>query len=235
MRDLVYLPIGLIKVSDAEYWERSLAYFVKLKSLYRNNTHYNFSLRSLGEKIKCSPACLSHHLKILEQKGLIKFHSKNITFIGLKKLSGIYGINNIAVPVDFKNQLDLLRAQIIRFNLTAQTHRIKKSGIQQRKKGFVPLTRFEKMNSSYVGLSAKGIGNLFGLSQASGSRIRKKLSDMGLISVNRMYSVLLKGIDKRDFNQLRNGFDIPYYSFIRDGKVLIERRPLMEYNIGIRK
>ena len=66
MRSVVFLPIQLIKDADNEYWLRSLAYFVRLKSLYKNNTHYGFTLRSLAERIGCSPACLSFHLKILE-------------------------------------------------------------------------------------------------------------------------------------------------------------------------
>ena len=188
MRDTVFLPINLIKEAEQEGWLRSLAYFVRCKSLYQNNTHYNFSLRTLGERIKCSPACLSVHLKVLEGKGLVRLHSGNITFSGLKKMQSRYGLKNMGVPVNWKNQHDILRGQIIRFNLTAQSYNIQRSGLQKWERGFIPLTKDEKTNSSYAGLSAKGIGKLFDRSGGSGSRIRKKLQELNQFSVTRVYS-----------------------------------------------
>lgn len=229
MRNLVFMPVLLIKKAETDNWLRSLAYFTRLKSLYKNNTHYNFSLRSLSVKLKCSPACLSHHLKVLEEKQLIRYTGGNITFLGLRKLQSLYKLVNIGVPVDHKNQLDILRGQIIRFNLTAQAHRIKKSEIQIRKKGFIPLTRDEKTNSSYVGLSAYGIASLFCMSKASGSRIRKKLNILGQVRSKRVFSVFLRGVGIKDYTILKRNSDIPPFSFFRDGKIIIERRNKMEY------
>jgi hypothetical protein len=233
MRDKVYLPIDLIKAADNEYWMRSLAYFVRLKSLYKNNTHYRFSLRSLAEKAKCSPACLSFHLKVLEEKGLVSRHAGNITFAGLWKMQKQHRYRNIAVPVNFKNQYDILRGQIIRFNLSSQEYNIKKSGIQLRKrKQGVPFSKTEMTQSSYPGLSAAGIGNLFGLSTMSGSRVRQKLENLGHISCQRVYSILFKGISEKDYRFMKWGGNIPLYSFWKDGRVLVERRPEMKYLLG---
>lgn len=229
MRDLVFLPINLIKEAEQDGWLRSLAYFVRCKSLYQNNTHYNFSLRTLGERIKCSPACLSAHLKVLEGKGLITYHSGNITFSGLRKMQSRYSLKNVGVPVDFKNQHDILRGQIIRFNLSAQSYNIRKSGIQLWRKGFVPITKDEKANSSYTGLSAKRIGSLFNRSAGSGSRIRKKLKDLTQFSVTPVYSVLFDKTSLIDFKNMRKQFTIPPYSFYREGRILIQRRSCMEY------
>lgn len=233
MRDKVYLPIDLIKTADNEYWGRSLAYFVRLKSLYKNNTHYNFSLRSLAEKAKCSPACLSFHLKVLKEKGLVITHAGNITFAGLWKMQKSHRYRNIAVPVNFKNQYDILRGQIIRFNLSAQEHNIKKSGIQLRKrKQGVPFSKTEMTQSCYPGLSAAGVGNLLGLSTMTGSRVREKLENFGLLSVQRVYSILFQGISERDYRNMKWGGDIPQYSFWKQGRVLVERRPQMKYLLG---
>lgn len=115
MRSTVFLPVALIKKANDDGWLRSLAYFVRLKSLYKNNTHYNYSLRSLAAAIKCSPACLSVHLRELMGRGLVRHHAGNITFLGFKKLQELYKPATIGVPVDFKNQYDLVRGQIIRF------------------------------------------------------------------------------------------------------------------------
>lgn len=229
VRRVVFLPIELIKAADNEYWLRSLAYYIRLKSLYKNNTHYGFTLRSLAEKVGCSPACLSFHLKILESKGLIRKHGGNVTFLGMNKLRSLFKYNVIGVPVNRKHQHDILRGQLIRFNLSAQQHKIKKSGTQMRTKGFIPFTQTEKTNSSYVGLSAAGVGNVLGLSQKSGSRIREKLNVLGQIRGKRVYSILMKNIGLRDFTIMRREGDIPPYSFYRDNKVIVERRMKMEY------
>ncbi len=232
MRNLVYLPIALIKAADNERWERSLAYFIKLKSLHKNNTHYGFTLRSLAVKVKCSPACLSHHLKVLESKGLITYHAGNITFAGLKKLQAKYNNNNFPVPVDFKNQTDILRGQIIRFNLSAQEHNIRKSGIQIRKTKSVPYTKSEKMESCYAGLSAAGIGNLFDLSAASGGRIREKLKNLGYLSVKRVFSILFKGISEKEYRNMKWNGVIPIYSFWKGGNIAVERRTELRWLLG---
>jgi len=229
MRRVVFLPIELIKAADNEYWLRSLAYFVRLKSLYKNNTHYGFTLRSLAARVGCSPACLSFHLKILESKGLIRKHQENITFLGLNKLRSLFKYNVIGVPVNGKHQHDILRGQLIRFNLSAQKHKIKKSGTQMRTKGFIPLTQTEKANSSYVGLSAAGVGYVLGLSQKSGSRIREKLNMLGQFRCKRVFSVYMRNIGLRDFTIMRREGDIPAYSFYRDNKVIVERRMRMEW------
>lgn len=229
MRRVVFIPIELIKSADNEYWLRSLAYFIRLKSLYANNTHYNFTLRSLAEQVKCSPACLSHHLKLLKIKGLVRIHGRNITFLGMNKLRSLYKYNVIGVRVNPEHQHDILRGQLIRFNLSAQKHRIKKSATQMRTKGFIPLTQTEKANSSYVGLSAAGVGNVLGLSQKSGSRIRNKLNLLGQFRCKRVYSIFLRDIGLRDFTIMRRGGDIPSYAFYRDGKVIVERRMRMEW------
>lgn len=233
MRNLVYIPIELIQTADKEYWMRSLAYFVRLKSLYKNNTHYHFSLRSLAEKAKCSPACLSFHLKVLEAKGLVTYHAGNITFAGLAKMQAKHRRRNIGVPVNFKNQYDILRGQIIRFNLSAQEYNIKKSGVQiRKKKQGVPFSKTEMIDSCYPGLSAEGVGNLFGLSTASGSRIRGKLENFGLLSLTRVYSILFSGFKEKDYRNMKWEGIIPQYSFFKQGRILVERRPQLKYIMG---
>jgi hypothetical protein len=98
-----------------------------------------------------------------------------------------------------------------------------------RTKGFIPLTRTEKTNSSYVGLSAAGVGNVLGLSQKSGSRIREKLNMLGQFRCQRVYSVYMRNIGLKDFNIMKREGDIPSYAFYRDNKVIVERRMKMEY------
>lgn len=164
----------------------------------------------------------------MEENGLVRHHGGNLTFLGLWKLRCKYKYNSIGVPLNHKNQYDILRAQIIRFNLTAQAYRMRKSEIHLRN-GFVPKKKTEKISSNYVGLSSQGVGKLFGLSKASGSRIRQKLSKLNVLKTERQFSVLYKNVDRVHFTAMRNNFIIPQYSFLRSGRVVVELRNRIEY------
>lgn len=229
MRKVVFLPVALIKEANNEGWLRSLAYFVRLKSLYKNNTHYNFSLRSLAKKAQCCPVTLSVHLKELEKHGLIRRHGGNMTFSGLQKLRDKYKPATIGVKVDFKNQYDIVRGQIVRFNLSAQEYNIKKSGSQIQHCAYVLNTKKEKASSSYVGLSALGVGNLFGLTGASGSRIRKKLKLLGQIEAKKVFCILLRNISEKQYQDMKWIGSIPIYSKYKEGNVVVERRNRISY------
>jgi hypothetical protein len=232
MRVIIFLPIGLIKQAQADNWLRSLAYFVRLKSLYKNNTHYNFTLRSLAGRMRCSPAALAHHLKILKSQDLIRYHDRNLTFCGLKKLQAQYGEKNIGIPVDRQNQLEVLRAQLIRLNLGNQAYRIHKAGIQKRSTRYIPWTKTERFSSCYVGLSCTGFGRIFGLSPSSGARIRKRLVRRGILDQTRVYSVIIAGVGEREFRRMKIEGGIPVFCKLVNGKVLVERRSELRYNKG---
>jgi hypothetical protein len=127
-RSTVYLPIKLINQANNENWLRSLAYLVRLKAAYKNPTFFKFSLRKVAASIKCSPACLAFHLKVLEQHGLVRFHSSNLTVTGYRALERMFRTKRFTgVTVDIKNQYDILRSLIIKFNLQRQEYRMRKN------------------------------------------------------------------------------------------------------------
>jgi hypothetical protein len=240
LRDVVFIPVKLIKAAHEEGWLPSLAYFVRMKSLYVNNTHYNFSLRSLGGKLKCCPATLSHHLKQLGHNELIVDHAGNMTFKGLKKLQALYGQKVIGVPVNHKNQLTALRAQLIRFNLSCQNYNIKRSGVQKCQPAETPINTSERTNSCYTGLSTYGFGRVLGLSKAQGALLRRQMIGLGILSATRRYGVLFRsagtfggtppaGVLRTALIQGKANKSLPIYAFIKDGKILIERRMELSY------
>jgi hypothetical protein len=213
-----------------------LAYFVRMKSLYVNNTHYNFNLRNLSKKLYCSPACLSHHLKQLRHRGLVADHSGNLSFAGLRKISEVYGGKNIGIPVDHNNQLTLVRAQLIRFNLSCQKYNIKRSEIQKCQPAETPFTFTEKAYSCYSGLSAHGFGKVLRLSPSQGAALRAKMIKLGLLSAVRRYSVLCAsggapsgGVLRTALIQWKRQGLMPSYAFIKDGSVVVQRRMELEY------
>lgn len=236
LRNLVFLPIKLIKQANQEGWFRSLAYFVRMKSLYVNNTHYNYNLRSLAKRLNCSPACLSHHLKELKSRGLVGDHSGNMTFKGYRKLGQIWGIKSIGVPVNHNNQLDLLRAQIIRFNLQQQEYNIKRSGVQLCQRNNVPNTFDERMNSCYAGLSAYGVGRILKVSRAQGAAIRSKLIQLRVLAFQRRFCRLFasggpSGGGPADgfLNTMKRQGLVPTYSYIYKGYVIYQKRMELKY------
>lgn len=236
MRSTVFLPIKLIKQANDENWSRSLAYFVRMKALYVNNTHYGFNIRNLSQKIGCSIGCLSHHLRELRSRGLVVDHSGNLTFKGYKKLQADWGYKCIGVPVDPKNQLNLLRAQIIRFNLQQQAYNIKKSGIQFCPGYLQPDSLFERADSCYAGLSARGFGRLLKLSPAQGAAIRAKLIHIGILSSERRFCLLIAsggpfagGGPADGLIQMKRQGLIPMHAFLRDGNIITEKRMQLEY------
>lgn len=226
----MYIPVGLIKNANNNGWIKSLSYFLKLKALYNNNTHYNYTLRSLSIKIDCSPACLQRHIKVLSSKGLITFTGKNITFVGLKKMQVLYNTNNIPVIINFKKQVQVLRSILIKFNLQSQQYVLGKSSEVNNAKGLIPFTKKEKRNSSYVGLSSFGFGKVLNCSSSSGSRIRKELHNMGLINCERVYSKLFENnVPLNTYLILKQEKAIPNYSFFREGRILVERRSRISF------
>lgn len=241
LRSTVFLPIKLIKQANTEGWFRSLAYFVRMKSLYVNNTHYNYNLRNLSKKLNCSPACLSHHIKQLRHRGLVADHSGNMTFKGFNRLGKLWGHKAVGVPVDHDHQLDLLRAQIIRFNLQQQEYNIKKSGVQQCPRGPISYTFSEKANSCYTGLSVHGFGKAIGLSPSQGGAIRAKMIQLGILSATRRYSFyggasggpsgegLPDGVLRTALIHLKIQGLMPSYAFVKDGSIWVERRMELEY------
>lgn len=238
LRDLVFIPVKLIKQAHQEDWLRSLAYFVRMKSLYVNNTHYGYNLRSLGSKLGVTPATLSFHIKELTKRGLIEKHAGNITFKGYRPLRALFGANFIGVPINHKDQLSLVRAQLIRFNLKQQAYIIKKSGVQK-----CPTLKqiSERMKNGYTGLSAVGFGRVLRLSPSRGAALRSDLIKSGVLSYKRRFEVLRTppfppqggtppaGVLRTALRTAKIQGAIPQYAFIKDGQVLVQKRMELHY------
>jgi hypothetical protein len=240
LRDTVFIPVKLIKEANEQNWLRELAYFVRMKSLYVNNTHYGYNLRSLGERLNCTPSCLSHYIKHLKHRDLIVQHSGNMTFRGWKKLRSMYGDKFIGVPVDHENQLNLLRAQIIRFNLSSQNYHIKRTGVQKCQPSETPDIISERFNSCYTGLSAHGFGRVLGVSKSQGALIRKNLVASGILLAVRRYGFFVPsggpfggtpsaGALRAALIQMKTAGTAPPYAFVKNGHIMVERRMELEY------
>ena len=226
----VKLPEKLIIKAFEEGWGRQLATFVELKSLFKNNIHYNSTLRTLASYIERSHGSLASHLKVLKEHGLVYTHCGNLCFMGFDNLEKKYGGHPKVVPYSRHNQFEILRGQIIRLNLNKQKYRLRKTEFKNRRKGeLVPYTFKEKSHSSYTGLSCSGVGKLFNLSRSSGQRIIGKLSKYKQLEVDKVFSMLYNYVTYQIFLDLRNNFIIPSYAFYKKGAIYVQRRSQLVY------
>ena len=137
----------------------------------------------------------------------------------------------IGVPVNRDNQLELLRAQLIRLNLGNQAYNIHKNGIQKRLTGNIPLTKSERFYSCYVGLSCIGFGKILGLSPASGMRIRRAMVEKGILEQKRRYSRLKMGATSAEMRAMKIAGLIPLFAKLVKGNIVVERRSELKYSI----
>lgn len=124
----VWVPISLIEDSVLMNYHTSISYLIRLKSLYKNNTFYNFSLRSVAKKIGVSHTALAYHLRVLESKHLVRFHCGNLTIVGINKLKEYYRGRTVSVKVEenTSDQITSLRATLVIKNIKNQEYIIRK-------------------------------------------------------------------------------------------------------------
>lgn len=82
---------------------RDLAFYVKLKGLYKNSTIYNSSVRKVSKLMGMSPSTTHGYLRRLKRDGLIRKHSKNLTVSSQKAFAnrvGITHLKNVEVRCD---------------------------------------------------------------------------------------------------------------------------------------
>ena len=240
-RSRVYLPVKLINSANEGSWLLTLAYFVRLKALYKNCTIYDFTGRKAAELIKCSPTTLNFHIKILEELGLARRHHSNMTFIGFDKLKEWSGGGNqtAAVEVDNNNQLNLLRLPILNTSLRQQDYNRKKHGIKLREvtegMNILPDLSNESV-SSYSGCSCIRVGLMFPgkcrngrMSKESGGRIVRKLASLGKIKVTKIFAIFISDISIIDYKHLKAINQAPAHSFYYRGAILIPKRTAITY------
>jgi hypothetical protein len=226
----VNIPVKLIESANNEGWLRSLGYFVRLKAAFKKPTFYNFSLRKASEAIKCSPATLAHHLRVLEAEGLIRYHSGNLTCMGKKELKKRFGCKKVErVAVSKENGFDFLRAVIININLRRQAFQSRRNEGRTTTPSFVPRSAKISYFRDYVGLSCYKIGKLISLSQSSGFRIKRKLEKIGVIKSERREVTLFYGVSLSEYYNLKRNFMIPSYSFYREGHIVQPLHCRIEY------
>jgi len=222
---LCWLPSKLIQAAFDEGWENSLAYLILLKKVYNKPIFYSYSLRKVSAKINCSPACLSHHIAILKQKGCLTITDGHLRLTGAKNLLKAHSSFLVAVKyannkqdlitnlryTQIKRELHRQIRTITIKNEIIQMHKGKKLDYPQTKrllklqKRLYPSISESDLNNSLC-LSNQKFGNIVNRSKSTGIRIQKKLNHAGLIKSTRNFEFFSKEkFNRRAFFELDLG------------------------------
>lgn len=66
------LPYAVVDLAISEGWTKELCYFLHITSLYGNSVIYDYSSRSLAEKLGCSKSAINKNVNFLIKKGLLR-------------------------------------------------------------------------------------------------------------------------------------------------------------------
>lgn len=193
----IYLPLKVVRDAIENDWANSLAYYCILKKLYTKPIIYNYSLRKVSAMIKCSPTTLSHHIKILSQRGLLCVKNGNLCLKGTRKLNE--EVKSILIPIKScqtkSEQLVYIRYSIIKRNLDNQ-HKVvslKKAilSIQENvKMSYAKAKRLIKLRNKQTTensvcdnlvLSNQKFGSLCNRGQSTGAKLQKLFNKLNLI------------------------------------------------------
>lgn len=70
------LPYAVVDLAIEEGWVKELSYFLHITSLYGNSIIYNYSSRTLSDKMGISKSAIHKNVKFLLEKGLFKVTDK---------------------------------------------------------------------------------------------------------------------------------------------------------------
>lgn len=203
-----------------EGWLTSLCYFTWLKKAHKKPIFYNYTLRSVSDKIKCSPATLLHHLNILKAHGLISTQYGNLFLKGSTALKKEH--KSFLVPVMVCNnkadQITALRFVLPKRKLHIEDRVItlKKNIISFNKGEFLePLefARAVKWRKKYMGrgvdvetslrdkltLSNAQLGQLCNRSTRTAIKIQKAFNKLGLVKTQSNWELVDRGLNRRAF------------------------------------
>lgn len=224
-----WLPLGVVRDSFEEKWERSLVFFVQLRTLYTKPIVYNFTYKKISMLLNISIGTVKKHIDILKSKNLVSVNNKNLCLKGTTALKKLY--TGVLVPVKLsdnkKDQLTLLRYIVIKRNLRLQEKACRKALdiINYHKgrlkgltgKGVKSLLKREEAMKAKTGLSVeKGLRTDFLLSNVkigglcnrgihTGLKIQAEFNRLGLIESSSNYRFIpsTKAISRKDFFHLQ--------------------------------
>lgn len=253
------LPLQLIIDLLREGKIAQLIFLLRIRSLTRNGTIYYNGMQDLAGRMGMSRQTCSKHIRFLMDRGIIRKHNGNYTLVSAYKLAKKYTGKNqtqrvitISVSPNRSEQLDIVRAEVLRSGLDQQNYRKREKEeykrLQEKEQSGANMTREEvkrflalrkKIGSNpetpfQAGYSNGQIGLLFNRSASTGKRAKVRLRKSGRIRTRRQFERLFQTTEEgfRHFRANYEGSDRGSF-FFKEGWVLKETGNSIEMLEGI--
>jgi hypothetical protein len=209
----ILLPFRLVEACYLQGKLKELGLFISLKQVHRNGVFYNVSARAIARQTRFSHATVNAHVKELELLGLaIRQRSKNgclqLRFRGFKFCTSQWGGELVFIKYGSKKEVnEQLRAQIVIRHLKNQEYNIGRKQGRNRSNGNI----VESPNN-YTSLSDRKLAQVMRVSNCTANRMKSEWSDLGLITVRPMWSVIQTGVSESHYKKAKACGAIPAHA-----------------------
>lgn len=84
------LPYAVVDLAISQGWTRELAYYLHITSSFGNGVVYNYSTRTLADKLGVSKSVINKTVNFLLESGMMRMQGDNLVGVSLKKLNDWY-------------------------------------------------------------------------------------------------------------------------------------------------
>lgn len=180
------------------------AFHLKVKSLHKKPTIYNFSYSEHSKKYGISESSLRRYIPKLIEMGVGFFSGNNFQFKGTDAIKQRYGTKRIChIVIDETDSIqdikDKIRVLLIRENQIEQ-----KNIIEKKKRNILETEQFRQTETldDSVHISLEGIANLLGLNKSGAQNFIEKAKNKGLLASRMIYKLV---------KHVQTGFNVSHY------------------------
>jgi hypothetical protein len=229
----VLLPYKLIETAKENGYLKALSLFVALKSKHKNGVFYDSTSRSISAGTGFSHASINTHIKTLIALGLaIRQMGKNgkiqLRLRGYKFYTTIWGKELVFIKYGSKKEVnESLRAQIAIKHIKNQEYNIGRKQGRNRKMG-----KIVESPTNYASLSDRKLAQIMGVSNCTANQMKASWSNLGLITVRPMWSVIQTGVSESHYRQAKSFGAIPVHAVYEKNRKRILLRLADAVSIG---
>jgi Mn-dependent DtxR family transcriptional regulator len=230
----VLLPYRLVETCYEQGNDKSLTLFVKLKRVHRNGVFYNASARSIAKVTGISHATVNTHLKKLASLGLVRYiKGKNgvqqLQLVGYRQYTKAWGRELVFIEYGSKKEINArIKAQIAIRHIKTQEYNIGRKQGRNRKWGMIVESPI-----NYASLSDRNLAEVMGVSNCTANRMKSEWSELGLITVRPMWSIIQTGVSESHYKKAKAFGAIPSHAVFERNRKRILIRMADAVSIGI--
>ena len=222
--------------------QRALALFFKAKKAYKNSCYYDWTYKSLSEKLRLSVYIVKKYIPILIDKGFAYEHNGNLIFKSTFKIINdnedcVYKKGWHELNIKFNDSLGTILNEIylvsIKQELSHQQYHIQKKtdcNLAQKENAYISKNK-KRQIKDYVNeyglpgevsqdtvLGLRKIANICNISLGKANKIIKELESKGKIKTKVISTVLKKDVSEKYLDVLRDAYknEIGHF-FVKNG------------------